>query len=84
MDWIIIFGFIAAIFTTFAFLPQVIKTIKLKKTSHISLNMYIMQCTGNFLWLIYGLLILNIPLIAANGATFAMAFIVLLLKIKNG
>jgi len=84
MDWIIIFGFIAAIFTTFAFLPQVIKTFRLKKTSHISLGMYITQCTGNFLWLIYGLLILNIPLIVANGATFTMAFIVLLLKIKHG
>jgi len=82
MNYITIFGLVAATFTTFAFLPQVIKSFRLKKTKHISLWMYIVQCSGNFLWFIYGFLIFDIPLIIANGATFSMAFVVLLLKIK--
>jgi len=82
MNFLTIFGLIAALFTTFAFLPQVIKTWRLKKTSHISLGMYIVQCIGNLLWFIYGLLIFDIPLIFANGTTFTMAFIVLILKLK--
>ena len=52
-----IIGAIAACLTTFSFVPQVIKVVKTKDTKSISLVMYLMSCTGIFLWMIalYGL-----------------------------
>jgi MtN3 and saliva related transmembrane protein len=77
-------GSSAAILTTIAFIPQVITTIKTKNTRDISLTMYILFCTGVFLWLIYGIAIHAMPLIGANLITFILAIIILIYKIKYG
>ena len=81
---ILIIGLTGAFFTTFAFIPQVIKAIKTKHTADISLPMLIMLITGIALWVIYGILILNIPLMAANGTSLIFMSIMLYLKIKYG
>ena len=44
-------GSIAAILTTFAFLPQVVRVVKTKDTESIALGMYVMQVIGIALWL---------------------------------
>lgn len=75
-------GLIAAFLTTFSFIPQALHTIKTKDTSGISLYMYSIFTAGTFLWLIFGLLTTNIPVIAANAVTFVFASIILLFKIK--
>jgi len=77
-----IIGLLAGTLTTIAFLPQVIKTLKLKETKDISLWMYIILCTGVFLWLVYGLLIKDLPIILANGITLILALIILSFKLK--
>ncbi|MFC1728465.1 SemiSWEET transporter [Nanoarchaeota archaeon] len=82
MDIATIIGTFAAILATSAFLPQVIKTWKTKKTRDISLVMYIVFCTGVFLWMVYGIMIMAWPLIIANIITFSLAFTVLILKIR--
>lgn len=78
------FGYSAACLTTVAFLPQVIKTVRSRKTDEISLVMYILFCTGVLCWLVYGALIMDIPLMIANGITLLLALIILCLKIKCG
>ncbi len=83
MDWITIIGLLAAMGTTIAFLPQVIKSWKTRKTRDISLPMYLVFSIGVFLWLIYGLLIKNLPIVLANGITFILALSILFLKIKH-
>lgn len=82
MNSIAILGYVAGTLTTVAFLPQVIQTWKTKSTKDISLGMFISFCTGVFLWLIYGFLIESSPVIVTNLATFLLAMIILLLKIK--
>jgi len=82
MALIIILGLLAALLTTIAFLPQVIKIWKTQKTGDISLIMYIILVTGVFLWLIYGFLIEDLPLIIANLITLILVSFVLFLKIK--
>jgi MtN3 and saliva related transmembrane protein len=77
-----IFGYFAALLTTLSFLPQTIKTIKEKNTEGISLLMYSMFTAGVFLWLLYGLLMRDFPIIVANGITFVLALTILVLKIK--
>jgi MtN3 and saliva related transmembrane protein len=75
-------GFIAAIMTSIAFLPQVIKTWKLKETRDISLLMFLILSAGIFLWIIYGIIIQDIPIIIANSITFILCMIILFLKLK--
>ena len=50
-------GFIAAILTTFAFVPQVLRVWRTRSTSDISLGMYALFTLGVALWLVYGILI---------------------------
>jgi len=76
-------GLTAGILTTASFLPQAIKIFKTKKAGDISLLMYVAINIGTFLWLVYGLLIKEIPIIFANLITFSLAFTILILKIKN-
>ena len=76
-----IIGAIAACLTTFSFVPQVIKVIKTKDTSGISLLMYLMSCLGIFLWMVHGLMIKDSALFYANLVTFVLALIVLVYKI---
>ncbi|MDD5036081.1 MAG: SemiSWEET transporter [Methylococcaceae bacterium] len=75
-------GFIAAILTTAAFVPQALKTIKTKDTASISLWMYVIFTAGVLCWLIYGIGIANVPIILANLVTLALAATILLFKIK--
>lgn len=77
-----IIGFIAAIFTTSAFLPQALKTIKSKNTKDISLAMYLIFSIGVLLWLIYGIIINDLPVIIANAITLVFAIIILIYKIR--
>ncbi len=84
MEPILILGLTAGALTTFALLPQVIKTLKLKETKDISLLMYIILCTGIALWLIYGLFIEDIPVIAANTISLALSLTILFSKIRYG
>ena len=79
---ITILGLAAATITTIAALPQVIKTLKLKETKDISLLMYIFLCLGMLLWLIYGLIIKNTPIIFANSIALILNLTVLSLKLK--
>jgi MtN3 and saliva related transmembrane protein len=78
-----IIGYFAAFLTTASFLPQVLKALKTKDTTGISLIMYLMFISGVILWLIYGILLENKIIIFANLITLILAGIVLLVKIKN-
>ena len=82
MTWITIMGFVAALLTTCAFLPQVIKTCRMKETRDISLWMYLIFTIGVSLWLGYGILIGDYPILIANGATLILALIILVAKIR--
>lgn len=84
MDWLTVMGLAAATCTTIAFLPQVVKIARTKHTKDISLLMYCILTFGFVLWLIYGLLIQNLPIIAANSVILALAMVILILKIRYG
>lgn len=84
MDNNLIIGLIAASLTTFAFLPQSIKAIKSRHTGDISLLMLIMLEVGIIIWIVYGFLEKDIPLLAANSVSFVLITITLFLKIKYG
>jgi MtN3 and saliva related transmembrane protein len=84
INYISVIGLLAGTLTTLSFFPQVLKTVRTKETKDLSLSMYIVLATGIFLWTIYGILIGALPVILANGVSFMLATIVLILKIKYG
>ena len=84
MDWITLIGLLAATGTTTAFLPQVIKAVRSRRTSDISLVMYIIFIVGLLLWIVYGVLPIDVPVIVANFITVFLALIVLSLKLEYG
>ncbi|MGP1718442.1 MAG: SemiSWEET transporter [Methylophilus sp.] len=76
-------GAIAAACTTLAFVPQVVKSWRTRDLSGISLPMYTIFTIGVILWLVYGVLISDWPVIIANAITALLASVVLLLKLKS-
>jgi len=77
-----VIGLIAATITTLSFIPQLIKTWKLKETKDISLLMFVTLGVGIILWIVYGFLLWDLPLILANGITFIFVLIILFFKFK--
>ena len=75
------FGYFAAILTTAAFLPQLIKTLKTKKADDVSLVTLIMFISGLGSWIIYGYAISSFPILLANIITFILNLLILISKI---
>jgi MtN3 and saliva related transmembrane protein len=75
-------GFAAAACTTLAFLPQVVRVWRTRSADDISLAMYLIMLTGVALWIVYGLRIHSVPLVAANVSTLALAGAVLAGKLR--
>ena len=75
------FGYLAAILTTVAFLPQLIKTLKTKKAEDVSLITLIMFISGVGFWIIYGYKISSAPILIANIITFILNLFILVSKV---
>ena len=75
------FGYFAAILTTTALLPQLIKTLKTKKADDVSLLTLLMFIIGVGSWIVYGYKISSIPILLANLVTFLLNLLILIFKI---
>jgi len=82
MDNIQLLGLAAGSLTTTAFLPQVIKTWKSRSAKDLSLGMFSLFCIGVALWLAYGLIVKDVPVIAANLITLLLASTLLYFKLR--
>ena len=82
MDYVNLIGSIAGTLTTISFMPQVIKTYKSKSAKDLSLGMFSLFCVGIVLWLVYGLLNHDLPVIISNVVTLILSSTLLYFKIK--
>jgi MtN3 and saliva related transmembrane protein len=82
MEYHTIIGLIAGFCTTIAFLPQAAKTWKSKSAKDLSLGMYLILCTGVLLWLTYGIILNDLPIILTNIATLSLALSILYFKLR--
>ena len=80
-NYIDLFGFLAALLTTIAFLPQLYKTWTTKSAGDVSLTMLSLFISGLIFWIIYGIKINSAPILVANIITFIFNFSILILKI---
>ena len=79
-----VIGLAAAFCTTFAYLPQVTKAWVTRSTKDISTITFGFLVTGIALWLTYGILIGDLPLILSNAVTLIFTGTVLYLKLRYG
>jgi MtN3 and saliva related transmembrane protein len=75
---------IAAILTTAAFVPQALHIIRHKETKAISLLMYVAFASGVALWLVFGVMISNWPMIVANAITLMLTLAIVGMKLRYG
>jgi MtN3 and saliva related transmembrane protein len=75
-------GFAAAFCTTAAFVPQLMRVLRLRSAREISLPTFMLFSVGVFLWLVYGLYTESKPVIASNGVTLILSLSILLLKLR--
>jgi MtN3 and saliva related transmembrane protein len=75
---------VAATLTTAAFVPQAMHIIRYKETRAISLLMYVSFATGVALWLVFGAMIGNWPIMVSNAITLMLALAIIAMKLKYG
>jgi MtN3 and saliva related transmembrane protein len=75
-------GFVAALCSMGSFIPQVVKIVRERDASSVSLRMYLVTVTGFALWSVYGLLLASWPLTGSNLVSLALAGTILVLKIR--
>jgi MtN3 and saliva related transmembrane protein len=75
-------GSLAAICTTFCWLPQAVKIIREKRTEGISLITQTVFTLGTALWAVYGFLLHNRPVLYANVVALMLAAAILVLKLR--
>ena len=83
MDYVTIIGLAAATLGGVALFPQVLKVLKTRSTKDISREMIAILAGSIFLWLVYGILLSNLPIMIANFFGLIQALIILFFKIKN-
>ncbi len=80
--YVTVIGLLAAVLSTASLFPQLLKIWRTRSTKDISVRMYALLTAGVFIWFIYGLLLQDIPIIAANLIAFIQALIIYILKMK--
>ena len=72
-----ILGMTAGCISSITFLPQVIKTWKTKSAADISLLMFTFATISVIMWLVYGIILQNIPIIFTNSMVLFFSLIML-------
>jgi len=80
---IMIIGLLAGILTTISLVPQVIKIICTKDTTGISLETYLITIIGVLLWLTYGIMIKELPIVISSGVSLIFSSIIFIMLLKN-
>jgi MtN3 and saliva related transmembrane protein len=81
MTLVTLIGSLAALCSTLSFAPQAWKIIRTRSTEGLSARMYAVTVAGFSLWLAYGVMLGEWPLIVTNAACLALSGFILVLRI---
>ena len=81
MTTVEIIGYLGTFMITVCYIPQVIHTSRTKDVTGISLGMYCALAVGVGLWLVYGVMREDTPLILCNGISLLMIISILIMKV---
>ncbi|UFS69458.1 SemiSWEET transporter [Geomonas sp. RF6] len=77
-------GLLAGAITSGAAIPQVLRTFRTKQVRDLSIWQPILLDIGMSLWLAYGLLLNDLPLIAANSFSIICYSALIVMKVRYG
>lgn len=77
-------GLVAGTLTSIASIPQVVKTLKTRHVRDISVWQPLFLAFGVALWMLYGILINDLPLILANITPLVCNVVLTGMKIRYG
>lgn len=83
-DEINLIGYMAAACTTLCWLPQAVRVIRTRDTAAISLWMQGLFAVGTSFWIVYGLMIKSVPVIASNGLVLPLVLLIIVMKLRYG
>ena len=75
-------GYLAGLLTTFAFIPQAWYIWRTRSARDVSLHTFSAFTVGVFLWLVYGVLKAEWPIVIWNGVTLVLAGTILGMKLR--
>jgi MtN3 and saliva related transmembrane protein len=65
-------GYFAGFLTVVSFLPQVLRTWKTRRTKDLSMGMFGLIITASILWIVYGTITSDWPVILTNTGMIAL------------
>lgn len=84
-DWLInTFGVLAGVCSMASFVPQIIKIMKERDASSVSLRMYAVTTIGFICWTTYGALSGSWPVTLANAVCLVLVIVILILRLRFG
>lgn len=81
MEIVTMVGAVAGIASTASFLPQVVKVLRTRDTKSISVGMYVVTVTAFALWVTYGAMLGEWPLMVSNGISLVLSAFILAMKL---
>ena len=82
MDSTTLLGLVAGFLTTIAFVPQVWKIWKTRSAKDVSLPTFLAFAAGVALWMVYGIVKQEPPIIIWNAVTLVLAAAIVAMKLK--
>lgn len=79
-----IVGTAAGVCSMTSFVPQIVKIVRERDASSVSLRMYMVTVTGFVLWIGFGVLQKSWPIWGSNAVCLALTATILILRLKFG
>jgi len=76
-------GLLAGFITTLGFVPQVVKGYRSGRMEDVSLVMPAVLMVGMGLWLVYGIILNELPIILWNAVSIALNAVIMFLKLRS-
>jgi MtN3 and saliva related transmembrane protein len=81
MKLVMLLGYLAALASMASFMPQAWKIIRSRQTKGISSGMYLLTVSAFGLWLVYGVLLKQWPLVVSNAVCFGLSAFILVMTL---
>jgi len=75
-------GYFAGTITVLSFLPQVVRAWRTRQTRDLSLGMFTLLVTSGALWMLYGALTRDWPVVATNAGMVALNGALVVAKLR--
>ena len=77
-------GYIAGMVTVASFLPQVVRAWRTRQTRDLSLASLALLITAGSMWILYGALSRDWPVVATNSGMVGLLALLAAAKVKHG